>query len=209
MFVYLDESGDTGWKFARGSSRYFVVTLLLVETPEPFYRVLDQLRQALRFSSGEEFKFSKSSVAVREQFLRTIDPLAFQVRALIVDKQALTQAVLQNDEPFYSYLVQLALNHELISGATLILDESFRGRRPQEGLQTYLRRTLNTQVGSPKLTRIVYRRSHTDVLLQVSDMVCGAIYAAYARENPRYRAIIRQHIYEERALLQSEHSTAP
>lgn len=209
MYVYLDESGDTGLKFDRGSSRYFVVTLLLVQDLEPFHAALRQVRSTLRFSTGEEFKFAKSSTAAREAFLTAINSLPFQVRALIVDKYSLLHSPTPKDETFYNYFVQLALNHEAVSEATLILDESFRGRRSQEGLRTYLRQMLNTQANAPKLDKILYRRSHTDALLQVSDMVCGAIYAAYARGTPQYRNIIRQHILEELTILPSEDTTAP
>jgi Protein of unknown function (DUF3800) len=38
MHVYIDESGDTGFKFRSGSSRYFVVTLLLVDDPIPLHQ---------------------------------------------------------------------------------------------------------------------------------------------------------------------------
>ncbi len=51
MFVYLDESGDTGFKFRRGSSKYFVVTLLLVEDPIPVQIAIDELRSELNQSS--------------------------------------------------------------------------------------------------------------------------------------------------------------
>jgi hypothetical protein len=47
MFVYLDESGDAGFKFRQNSSRYFIVTLLLVEDPIPLQGAVDGLRAQL------------------------------------------------------------------------------------------------------------------------------------------------------------------
>jgi len=34
MLVFVDEAGDTGFKFADNSSRYFVVTLVIFEDEE-------------------------------------------------------------------------------------------------------------------------------------------------------------------------------
>jgi len=83
MFVYLDESGDTGFRFARNSSRYFVITLLLVDDPIPFKAAVDALRESLGFAPGNEFKFYKSSEDVRWAFLRTLVAQAQQMaRAL-------------------------------------------------------------------------------------------------------------------------------
>ncbi len=202
MFVYLDESGDTGFKFDRGSSRYFVVTLLLVDDPIPLHAAVDELRLTLRYPPRVEFRFAKSSIAVREQFLRTIAPLQFQVRALIVNKELLTRPHLRSKESLYNYFVRQVLDHHLgaIRGARLILDESVRSKKAKTELRTYLRRMLNTRQEDPKLTKITYHRSHTDNLLQVSDMVCGAIFARYEKSEDRYYRLIQDHIQDERPL---------
>lgn len=52
MFVYLDETGDTGFKFDKGSSRYFVVTMLLVQDPIPLYTAIDDFRKSLHVRDG-------------------------------------------------------------------------------------------------------------------------------------------------------------
>jgi hypothetical protein len=202
MFVYLDESGDTGFKFDRGSSRYFVVTLLLVDDPVPLHAAIERLRDALRYSRNVEFKFSKSSERVRREFLAAISPEKFEVRALIVDKQQLAREQLRDKETFYNLFVRLVLDYDFgsIREAILILDESVRSKRAKEGLRTYLRRMLSLNETAPKLSKIIYHRSHTDYLLQVSDMVCGAIYAAYNKGDGSYRQMFAKHIADERRL---------
>jgi hypothetical protein len=86
MFVYLDESGDTGFKFNRGSSRYFVITLLLVTDPLPFHAAIDELREGLGFAAGNEFKWVNSDYDVRWSFLRMLRRQDFTARVLVVDK---------------------------------------------------------------------------------------------------------------------------
>jgi hypothetical protein len=57
MYIYLDESGDTGFKFRQGSSRYFVVALLLVDDPIPLHQEIheshrDNLLQVVDMVAG-------------------------------------------------------------------------------------------------------------------------------------------------------------
>lgn len=199
MFVYIDESGDTGFKFDRGSTRYFIVTLLLVEDPIPLQRVIDELRASVGFAPHVEFHFASSSSAIRERFLQAIQPLEFNVRALIIDKQLMTRPHMRKRETFYNYVVRLCLTYDsgVITDATLVLDESVQSKKAKREFRTYLRRILNTDTSPAKVRRVIYRRSHTDNLIQVADMICGAIYAAYERNEPRYRQIIRRHIRDE------------
>ncbi len=86
MFVYPDESGDTGFKFDRGSSRYFVVTLLLVNDPIPFHEAVAALRKSLGFTEGNEFKWYTSSEETRWVFLRMLRRQEFAARVLVIDK---------------------------------------------------------------------------------------------------------------------------
>ena len=55
MFVYLDESGDTGFKFPN-SSRYFVIALLLIEDPIPFHAAIEDLRRTIGIRPWERIQ---------------------------------------------------------------------------------------------------------------------------------------------------------
>ncbi len=112
MFVYLDETGDTGFKFDKGSSRYFVVTILLVQDPIPLYAAIDDLRKNLHFRDGYEFKFSKTPDPVRKAFLRVLVRHDILIRGLVVDKPNLVRPGMQDRETFYTYLVRQLLQHD-------------------------------------------------------------------------------------------------
>jgi hypothetical protein len=199
MFVYIDESGDAGNKFQSGSTRCFVMTMLLVDDPIPLQAAVDQLRNSLNYPPSVEFHFAKSSNAIREQFLRAIEPSRFDVRAVITDKQLMLPPQLQTQETFYRYLIRLGLayNREAIRDASLILDESVQSKRAKHDFRVALRKALNTDPARPAVKNITYHRSHSDNLIQATDMICGAIFAAFERNDPRYRQIIRRHIRDE------------
>lgn len=162
MFVYLDESGDTGFKFSKGSSRYFVVTILLTPDPVPLNSAIDDLRAELGFRREHEFKFYNSQDHVRHAFLRVLTKHDVLLRSLIVDKHQLTQPHMRKRETFYNYLLGLLLKHDndRINDATLIIDQRDKGRKSKQGLATYLRKSLNTKAnGYRKIKDVRYHES--------------------------------------------------
>lgn len=89
MLVFVDDSGDAGFKLDRGSSQFFVIALVIFTDDLEAEKVavaIKTLRRSLGFSDESEFKFSKSRPEVRRAFLDAIAPFSFTVRALIVDK---------------------------------------------------------------------------------------------------------------------------
>lgn len=193
MFVYLDEAGDTGFKFRQGSSRYFVITLLLVTDPVPIHAAIDELRVSLRFDRGNEFKWVSSSADARWAFLRMLRRQKFTARVLVIDKTRTTAPEMRKRDTFYNFLVRLILIHDdgTIQDAIVILDESVKSKRSKQHLSAYLRRELNTEQASRKIREVRYHKSHTDNLVQAADMLTGAVNTRYHRGNGEYLDFIR------------------
>jgi len=193
VFVYLDESGDVGFKFRQGSSRYFVVTLLLITDPLPFHEAVDELRSSLGFEAGNEFKWVNSSHDVRWAFLRMLRRQDFTARVLVIDKELMTAPHMRKRDTFYNFLVQLVLKHDngTIREATLILDESVKSKKSKQHLATYLRQQLNANPEDRKIREVRYHASHSDNLIQAADMLTGAVYTHYHRGNSEYLDYIR------------------
>jgi hypothetical protein len=178
-FIYLDETGDTGFKFERGSSHYYVVTLMIVADQIPMRNAVDDLRTELRFTDGIEFKFSRSSNAIRQRFFSAIRRLDISAVSIAADKHDFMEYRALGHAALHSEIIKTLLLdcHELFENATLIIDESTKGRRHQRNLTTSLRTALNAQNAAPKLARIIYHQSHRDNLLQAVDMISGAVNA--------------------------------
>jgi hypothetical protein len=195
VFVYLDENGDTGFKFNQGSTRYFVVTLLLTSDPIPLNAAIDDLRESLNFQSRHEFKFYNSEDTVRRQFLQQLTRHELLIRSLIVDKTQLTTPQMHNRELFYNFLLKNILQYDngRIVNATLILDERDKGKKSKQALSTYLRQQLNVSLPNTqrKIAAVRYHQSHRDNLIQAVDMASGAIYTHYTHRKSEYLDIIR------------------
>lgn len=193
MFIYADESGDTGFKFAQGSSRFFVVTLLLGDDPVPVQYAVDELRRRLGFSPRDEFRFSHSSIEVRRRFLQELRPYPFAVRAVVVDKARRDPRQVPDAETFYERMVKVALIDAgpEIAGATLILDQSVTSKRRRKTFDAFLRQPSPEAHDTRRLRRVAHHASHADSLIQAADMVSGAIYARFNRGDAGYLEIIR------------------
>jgi hypothetical protein len=195
-FIYLDESGDTGFKFNRGSTRYFIVTLMLVSDQIPMQNAIDDLRKELHFSDDTEFKFSKSSNTVRHKFFTTLRRLDFSAYSIVTDKHDFMEYRELGHAQLYSVVVKHVLSHcgTLFDDATLVVDESTKSKRRQQALATFLRAALNVDASAPKLGKIVHHQSHRDNLLQAVDMLSGAVNAWCSKRDNTHLATLKPKI---------------
>ena len=176
MLVFIDESGCPGFKFARGSDPVFGIGMVIFANGEDA-RITEQtmlaLRQRLRHKP--EFRFSKSSHALRDAFFSALANCPFVVRALIVRKDALySQHLRTSVDGFYNYFVKMLMAHDggLLQAASVRIDGS-GSQEFQRALGTYLRRELGQRIKDVKMSD-----SARDPLMQLADMCIGAITRA-------------------------------
>lgn len=178
MLVLIDESGDPGFKIAQGSTTHFVVAMVIFYDFKEAERASEIIKKALKdLKVKPEFKFSKSSDWVRDGFFTALAGCDFRVSALVVDKERIYSPNLRNnDEMFYNYFIQLLLKHDngQLKGASIKIDGS-GDREFKRELNQYLRK----QVEEGKVAKIKFADSHRDVLIQLADMVAGAIARSY------------------------------
>ena len=171
-----DESGDVSFAFGKGASRYFVVAAIATPDPDSLRQRLADLRRSSALPHDYEFKFNTLSSRVLRR--RTFEALAgaeFEAWAVVVDKTTLPDPfrVLRGLD-FYVYFVTELI--QLIpagarDGATLILDEFGSAAR----LRAELRRFMQAR-GIPRhFKRVLTKRSRSESLIQIADLVAGAI----------------------------------
>ena len=197
MIVFLDESSDAGFKLGQGSSRFFVISLVVFEEnahAEQVAASIQTLRQ--RLDQRSEFKFNKTRDTVRLQFLEAMRDQPFTVRSVIVDKKLVDGEALRRDqEEFYRTFVRhlLQRNQGSIQGAKLRIDGS-GGREFQREFSAFLRRELG-----PVLADCKFRDSRTDSLIQLADMVAGATRRAFDpdKQNDAFYGLVRHKVSDE------------
>ena len=91
-YAFGDETGDPGFAFARGSTRYWAAILLLLDDPEPLRQRIADLHSESDIPAHVEFKFHKTSDGNRLAFLNALKTYPFVGRAVVVDKMQLPPA---------------------------------------------------------------------------------------------------------------------
>jgi len=179
MYVFIDDSGDAGFKLESGSSHLFVIACCVFESAENAEHtahLVKQLRNELGRSSQSEFKFSKTKLELQKRFFSSLNPELFFIRSIVVDKRTIDRHVFQNGtESFYNYVIQLVLTNSggTIQGATVKIDGT-GSREYRSAARKYLLAEVNKS-GTEFIRKVSYVKSHTDSLIQVADMFAGCI----------------------------------
>ncbi len=192
-YAYGDESGDTGFSFEHGASRYFSIALLLTNHPEQIRRQIERLRATLGLSAQTEFKFYKMPHHFRTQFLSVLQPLPFIAYVILVDKTKLTREWAQMSVSlFYARcLTELTtqIPENYLDKTSLILDQF----GPLTITKTAIRRELK-RVGIRPFKHIKMKRSQGNDLIQCADMVAGATARGWERQDKQFLQLIENKV---------------
>lgn len=178
MFVFIDDSGDAGFKLADGSSEHLVIACCVFTTAEDAEHAADTiraLRAKLRWHKDQEFKFSKTREDIRLQFFKEVASSQFFIRSIVIDKKKITSPnFITNKVSFYNYAIQEVLTHSYgtISEAKVRID----GKGSREYVQAagkYFKNQAN--VNSAVISKVKFVDSKGDQLIQLADMFAGAI----------------------------------
>jgi hypothetical protein len=172
-----DEAGDISFAFEKGASRYFVVTVIATQDPESLRTLLDDVRQQAHLPKGFDFHFnSLASAKLRNLVFASLGSSHFEAWGIIVDQTLLpdTFKFFISGLDFYLFFVSELIRQipaEKREGGTLILDEFGNPERTRDELKRIMRaREIKHGFG-----RISIRRSQSEPLIQVADLVAGAI----------------------------------
>lgn len=141
-----------------------------------------------------EFKFNKMSRQERLHFLRVAAGLEFKYWGVVIDKANLYGPGFNYKEPFYKYTCQMALNNasRYLHLAKVTIDGS-GDRAFRQSMEKYLKGRINSK--DRTIERVQVKDSRKDNLLQLADMVVGALGRCFRGDKDDgalYRAAIRR-----------------
>ena len=196
MLVFIDDSGDPGFKLHKGSSRIFVIALIVFDDEleaEKTSLSIKELRRKLKVSDKYEFKFNKTNRKFRNNFFKTVNNFKFRIRAIVVKKEIIYSPHLKNYiENFYNYVIMQVLKHNggKIKNAKLKFDK--RGERVlRDQLRTYLSRELDNK-NRKVFKDLKFVDSRQNTLVQLADMVAGAIFSSFSGKDKSYFEILKK-----------------
>ena len=144
MLVFIDDSGDPGFKLDSGSSRFFVIACIVFDDnldAEETALKIKRLRKSLKWRDEHEFKFNKATKQVRIEFLKTVNDCSFRIRAIVADKSLIRSNDLRkNKNLFYNYMIKEVLSKSdgSIKNASIRLD-GHEDRAYKQAATTYFR----------------------------------------------------------------------
>ena len=197
MLVLVDESGDVGFKFSKGSSQFFAVTSVLFENNEEAQQCdlcIDRLRKDLQFPQEFEFHFHENKPETRKAFLQAIARYNFRCFTVIVDKAKLDIKALSTVASLYRYVCGLVFENAkpYLNEAVVVIDGS-GSRDYKRRVQQFLKNRINDPTAKHRhIKKVKVEDSARDNLLQLADMVSGAIYRSFSekQEAQEYGRII-------------------
>lgn len=171
-----DEAGDVSFAFARGASRYFVVAVIATAQPDELRQVVEQIRRRANLPTNYEFRFHKlSSARLRQQVFTTLADADFEGWAIVVDKSDLSDSfrVMHPLDVYLYFVTELiaVIPQAKREGATLILDEF----GAPDSLNKELRRVMQARNIPRSFNRVLARRSRSEPLIQIADLIAGAV----------------------------------
>ncbi len=199
MLVFVDEAGDTGLKLDKGSSHYFIVTLVLFEENEEAEAAdtrIGLLRRELGLAADFEFHFNETPECIKEAFFDAVVRYNFFYAAVVINKAKLYGPGFRFKESFYKYAASLVFQNaqQHLSDATVVFDGS-GSREFKRQLKSYLSRKVNERGATPrKIRKVKLQDSKTNNLIQLADMVCGVISRSFKGKRRKGKKDFRKQI---------------
>ncbi|MDD5692265.1 MAG: DUF3800 domain-containing protein [Candidatus Omnitrophica bacterium] len=197
MLVFIDESGDVGLKIKEGSSRFFVISLVVFEDhkeAEACDKRISLIARELGYNQGFIFHFKDNSHKIRLAFLEAVAPYDFFYFGFVLDKnpQKLWGKGFKFKESLYkstcSYVFENAKPY--LRDAIVIIDKS--GKRVfRSQLATYLKKRINDEPNAI-IKKVKMQPDRGNSLLQLADYVAGVInrHAQGKKFSDEYRRFI-------------------
>ena len=198
QLIFIDDSGDPGFKLKRGSSQLFVIACVVFDSPisaEYTAASLKMLKEQMGWRQEREFKFHRANDEQKKLFFSTVKKHDFKIRAVVVDKSKITEPNLKKSESFYSYVIQKVLDeYKEMKKARISLDGS-GNKNYRKKSTAKIRQAVNKN--SRRMVEFRLVDSRDSVLIQLADMVAGATMAKYdknKRSKHDYLRLLRAQI---------------
>lgn len=195
MLVFLDESGDCGLKFNAGSSELFICVGVFFEdafSASACDRGIDEFRARIGKKRSFEFHFTNCSDRIRREFFQAVSTEEFSYHGFVLRKRGLHPGAFKTKQAFYDNVVGWICENArpTMTNAKVVIDEC-GDREFQNRLSTALKRRMNEEDGTVRIRKVKMEPSHSNNLLQLADMICGAVGREYSKNEGTFRGLIR------------------
>lgn len=193
VIIYLDESGDLGWKFdapyrSGGSSRYLTIGAICVP-PEKKHmpkRVVKGLYTKFGWPIGKEVKWSDMASKERKEFSQRAKAMCDSHRdiflhGIVVQKQNVMAHIRNDSNKLYNYMIRLSLLDRMAQHDVVTMVPDPRSIKVNSGnsLHDYLQ--IELWFTKKATTNLVTHPSNSKDCrgIQFADMLAGLVQSRY------------------------------
>ena len=202
LYLYLDESGDLGFDFfAKKPSKYFTVSVMLVQGTENRKRIAKAVKRTLQNKfpkqGNAELKGSKQSLEVKRYFYKHIATVPFELYALTLNKRRVYDSLAQKKDRVYNFIARKVLDVIPFSNAAvrigLVIDRS-KSKKEIREFDNYLIRQLSGRIEPRIPLDIDHHLSHEDLPLQAVDLFSWGIFRKYEKSDRQWFDVYRSKV---------------
>ena len=206
-YIFLDESGDLGFK--PQSSKWFIFTIVLTDDHRKIEKVIKNIRKSLKrkYRLQELHAYHASSVTKHRMLKKLSELDDLKVFCVVLNKKKV-YIDLQNQKNYlYNYTANILLDRlhnkniiKIDEPISLYIDKKDTNKFIRENFEKYLKDNLVKRGNNGKI-EIKIKPSHTEKCLQAVDFVSWAIFRKYEMNDYEYYENIKDKIIEESLLF--------
>ena len=209
MIIYLDESGDLGWKFdapyRRGGSSRHITIASLVTSPDKKHlpkRLIKKLYTKFKWPTNIEKKWADMTLDERVWFaqkaneLRNNNPSDIRYVSITVKKENVQDHIRSDANKLYNYMIGLSLLDEMRQHEKVTFIPDPRSIKVESGnsLHDYLQTQLWFELKVKTVLETQPCDSATSRNVQFSDMLSGIVQGHFEDGNSQPWAELRTNI---------------
>jgi hypothetical protein len=208
MNVYLDESGDLGWKFdapyMRGGSSRFLTIAMLITPKDKAAKPKRLVKKLYKYTGAEpkqELKASHLDDEERKWFSQKAADMLLanseiKLVAITVKKENVWEHIRQDPNKLYNYMIKLALIDQISQSpqVSLIHDERSVKVKSGNSMADYLQSTLWFERNSRTVLQTTPMESKNSLGIQFADYIANFIWRRHEFNDSGPSNILRPHI---------------
>lgn len=209
-YIFLDESGDLGFNFAkRKTSKYFIITFLFVANKRVIERIVSkthgELKKKYKKRGGMLHSFSEKPI-IRQRLLKRLAEKDCRIMAIYLNKGKVYTRLHNEKDVLYNYVTNILLDRicakkliDISEPIILIASRKETNKFLNENFKNYL---CQSAKNNHKINlKIEIKTPHEEKSLQAVDFVSWAIFRKYQSGDESYYNLIKQKIAEENPLF--------
>lgn len=201
MHIFIDDSGDGGFKVGQGSTSHLVMAACVFRNPKEIERLSMAMQAcATKNRVGAEFKYAKTKDRIRDCFFDCTKDIDFSVRAIIMTKELIwSPRYRTSPSKFKSFTISQLLSHgfgQIQDGKVVIDGQDTKAFGIPDA--EHVARMANSQ-NPGTISSVKFADSRASVGIQLADMCAGAInrgVRTHAKPDSRHLQLVRPRTYQ-------------